>query len=80
MKRYLDDQKNYIPVYDTDPESPNFGKEIPSQMAYQMGPITAVECADGSVRVDRDDVDEPIYYTPSTDGFAYWLAQAKAQA
>lgn len=77
-RRELDEKKNYKPVYDEE------GEEIPSQLAYPMRPIKATVFVDKKlgpcVRVERDDVDEPMIYTEKTDGYQYWLSQAKAQA
>lgn len=77
-KRELDDNKVYKPVHD------EAGDEVPSQLAYPMGPIKAVAFVDKKlgpcVRVERDDVAEPVIYTEKTDGYQYWLSQAKAQA
>jgi hypothetical protein len=73
MKRELDENKNYIPVY------AEYGTEISSHFAYPMREIRAMELENGLVAVDRDDVDEPMIYTPDMDGYQYWLSQAKSQ-
>jgi hypothetical protein len=81
MKRELDAENKYIPVYAEDADGTQY--EVPSQVAYPMRAIIATVKQDKKrgllVIVSRDDCAEDVVYDSETDGYQYWMSQAVAQ-